>query len=346
VAGLAGAMADRKRWGTWLSALAAVLVLAGLLWFGDVDGVVESLRDVSGPHVAAAFAVVTVAYALRFAKWHLFVRTLGLPVGSSRSLQVFLAGLMMVVTPAKVGEVWKSVLLSHDGIPVARSLPAVGVERLLDLLAVGLLGAVGLALLLDAPWAAALVVAAAVLGVAALRWTALWHRALDWAARRRRLARPAAFLRTAYDGAALLLRTRTLGLGGLIGLTAWTLEGAALWLVLEGLGANVTLPLAIAAFCIGTMAGVISFLPGGLGTAEAGMVAILVAEGVPDGMAAAATILARVATLGYGAAIGAAASLFWPGRRSSPAAQDGGVVDPHRPGGTLEEPLDRAQRPQ
>lgn len=341
-------MADRRRIGAWVSVVAAVLVLVGLLWFGDLDGVLRLLRGVSPWSVLAALGLVTVAYALRFGKWHLFVRTLRLPVGAMRSLQVFLAGLMMVVTPAKVGEVWKSVLLTGDGIPFARSIPAVAMERLLDLLAVSLLAVAGLALLAGAPWAAVVVLVAAVAFVAALRWSRFWHGALDRLARVRILARTADFLRTAYDGATQLLKPRPLAIGGAVGLVAWALEGAALWVLLRGLGAEVALPTAIAAFCLGTLAGVASLLPGGFGTTEAGMVALLVAQGVPSDVAVAATLLARVCTLGYGAAIGALASLAWP--RTSPAeasagsaAQDGGVMDPQGAGDALEQPLDGTQ---
>lgn len=340
-------MTDRRRVGAWLSAIAAVAVLATLLWFGDVGAVLDLLAGASPTHGLAALGLVTLAYALRFGKWHLFVRTLGLPVPAARSLQVFLAGLMMVVTPAKVGEVWKSVLLAGDGIPVARSIPAVAMERLLDLLAVSLLAVAGLAVVAGAPWAAVAVLLAAVAFVLALRLHAFWHGLLDRVARVRRLARPAAFLRTAYDGATRLLTPRPLAIGGGVALVAWTLEGASLWVLLRGLGADVPLATAVAAFCLGTLAGVLSLLPGGFGTTEAGMVALLVSQGVSSELAVAATLLARVCTLGYGAAIGAVASLAWVGPKPGApalATQDGGVVDAEGPGDALEQPLDGPQR--
>lgn len=339
-------MADRRRIGAWLSAVAACAVLVALLVFGDVGGVLDLLAGASGAHVLAALGLVTVAYGLRFGKWHLFVRTLRLDVPTARSLQVFLAGLMMVVTPAKVGEVWKSVLLAGDGIPVARSIPAVAMERLLDLLAVSLLAVAGLAILAGAPWVAVAVLAAAVALVVALRWAHVWHGALDRLGRVRGLTRPAAFLRTAYDGAARLLTPRPLAIGGSVALVAWTLEGASLWVLLRGLGADVPLATAVAAFCLGTLAGVLSLLPGGFGTTEAGMVALLVSQGVSSDQAVAATVLARVCTLGYGAALGALASLVWIRPRAalpSSAADDGRVMDAHRAGDALEQPFDGPQ---
>jgi uncharacterized membrane protein YbhN (UPF0104 family) len=299
-----------------LTAAAAVAILAALLWFGDAGAVLHDLAALSPGVVAAALGLVTVAYALRFAKWHLLVRRLGLPTGPRRSLQVFLSGLMMAVTPAKVGEVWKSVLLQQDGVPVARSLPAVAVERFADLAAVALLAGAGLALVWRQPWVLPLALAAVLAGVAVLRWEALWGRLAG------RIGRFGAFLRTAAGGAKSLLGPGTFGAALLLGVAAWGLEGLALGVLLQGLGAPVPWPTAVAAFSAGTLAGVVSLLPGGLGTTEAGMVGLLVAQGVGHEAAVAATLLGRACTLGYGALLGAVASLVWPVQaRPAPLAE-------------------------
>jgi glycosyltransferase 2 family protein len=328
-------MASRRRIGPWLSVAGALLVLAALLWFGDVGSVLDALSGLSLLRLAAALGLVTVAYALRFGKWHLLVRRLGLPVGPRRSLQVFLSGLMMSVTPAKVGELWKSVLLAQDGIPVGRSLPAVAVERLVDFAAIALLAALGIALVWGLWWVFPLAVVGVVAVGVVLRWRSLWTRLVTWLGRRPRLARPAEFLGTVAEGAHGILAPATVLPALALGIMAWALEGVALGAILEGLGADVSWAVAVAAFCAGTLAGVVSLLPGGLGTTEAGMVGLLVARGVHQDVAVAATLLGRACTLGYGALVGAVVSLLWPA-----AAKDGGVVDAERAGDALEPALD------
>jgi uncharacterized membrane protein YbhN (UPF0104 family) len=334
-------MASRSRFGPWLSAASAVAVLAALLWFGDLGAVADALAGLSLGRVAFALGLVTLAYALRFGKWHLLVRRLGLSVGPRRSLQVFLAGLMMAVTPAKLGELWKSVLMAQDGIPVARSLPAVAVERLVDFAAIALLASLGLALVWGLWWLVPVTVAGVVAVLILLRWRSLWTRLLAWFGRHPRLTRPARFLELVAEGAHVILGPLTILPALALGLTAWGLEGVALWAILDGLGADASWPLAIAAFCAGTLAGVISLLPGGLGTTEAGMVGLLAARGVAHDVAVAATLLGRACTLGYGALVGALSSLLWPS-----AAQDRSVVDAQRAGDALEAALDGPQRGQ
>jgi len=337
-----------RRWRIpgWLTAVAAALVVAALVWFGHVGVVAHDLARLSLPALLWALAVVTCGYALRFVKWHLLAQRLGLRLGAARSVQVFLGGLMMVVTPAKLGDLWKSVLLTQDGITVARSLPAVGLERVLDFAAVCLIAGCGLILVLGQPWLLVLVLAFFGGLLLALHTDALWA----WAERQmRRVARlrPAAhWVETVHQGAKALLHPRVLVPAFLLAVVAWTLEGIALALLLEGLGVHVPTAVAVSAFCIGTVAGVASFLPGGLGPTEAGMVALLVAHGVPSGTAVTATLLARACTLGYGSLLGAVITLLWRKPVTDlPPAQDGGVMDAQRPGDTLEPAFDAPQEP-
>lgn len=343
------AMAARRRIGPWLSVASAVAVLAALLWFGDVGAVLATFARLPANRLAVALGLVTVAYGIRFGKWHFLVRRLELPVGPRRSLQVFLAGLMMAVTPAKLGEVWKSVLLTQDGIPVARSLPAVAVERLVDFAAIVLLAALGVALVWGLWWVVPMAVAGVVAAGVFLRWRSLWTRLVACLGRRRRLARPAEFLGLVAEGAHSILAPQIVlpALG--LGLAAWGLEGLALWAILDGLGVASSWAVAIAAFCAGTLAGVVSLLPGGLGTTEAGMVGLLVARGVAHDVAVAATLLGRACTLGYGALVGALSSLLWPGRARAAraarplAAKDSRIMDAQRAGDPLQPALDGPQ---
>nr|WP_245242752.1 hypothetical protein [Natronococcus sp. JC468] len=56
-------------------------------------------------------------------------------------------------------------------------------------------------------------------------------------------------------------------------------------------------------------------LPGGLAATEASMVSALVALGYPEAVAAAATVVVRVGTLRYAAALGTAVFLAYEGTR-------------------------------
>ena len=66
----------------------------------------------------------------------------------------------------------------------------------------------------------------------------------------------------------------------------------------------IPLTFAMFVYAMAMLAGAISFMPGGLGGAEAVMVGLLVWKGMPGADAIAATVLIRLATLWYAVAVG------------------------------------------
>jgi uncharacterized protein (TIRG00374 family) len=60
-----------------------------------------------------------------------------------------------------------------------------------------------------------------------------------------------------------------------LGLAGWSAEVLATWLVLDGLGADVGLAAAAFVFAFGMLVGGLPIFPGGVGGAEATMVACL-----------------------------------------------------------------------
>ena len=68
-----------------------------------------------------------------------------------------------------------------------------------------------------------------------------------------------------------------------------------------------------------TIAGALSFLPGGLGVTEAGMLALLakLGTGTGEGVAAAATFVTRLCTLWFAVVVGLVALVLFARRKHS-----------------------------
>ncbi len=297
---------------TAVLAAVALVVLATALWRSDPRAAARQLVSVPAADIGLVLGLVLLAYALRFAKWHLFLVRLGTGVPLGRSAAVFTSGLLMVVTPAKVGEVWKAFALQEtDQVPLPRTIGAIALERITDLLAIAALALLGAAALGLAPWVAVLALLLFLAGILLLRWRRPWLTLLAWLEARRPGAKAVAFLHALYLDTASLLSFGTLAVGGALALVAWALEGLALWAILGALGVTADPVWAVGVFAAGSIAGGLSVLPGGVGTAEAGMVALLVAGGVASATAFAATLLVRLLTLGFGAALGGVCYAFW-----------------------------------
>ena len=93
--------------------------------------------------------------------------------------------------------------------------------------------------------------------------------------------------------------------GTVLSVVAWGAEALAFFWILNWMGAEVPIAFAVFVYAIAMLAGALSFMPGGLGGAEAVMTALLVWKGMPSADAIAATILIRLATLWFAVGIGA-----------------------------------------
>src|SRR5262245_16288056 len=88
-------------------------------------------------------------YLLRWLKWDYYLRrmSMGQGVSYTDSGLLFTSGMVMAVTPGKVGEVLKSYLLKRlNGTAISASAPIVLAERITDGLAMLLLMGFGLTL--------------------------------------------------------------------------------------------------------------------------------------------------------------------------------------------------------
>ena len=219
---------------------------------------------------------------------------------------MFLAGFALTVTPGKLGEAVKAVLLrgSHR-ISMAKTAPIVIAERVTDLVALLLLALVGV---FDYDVDPRFLIAGAVLVVGGLVVVSVDPVAQGGDRDRGAAAGPAAVRAPARrcarphgDPARAACRC-SIATG--LATISWFFECLAFYFVVNGFpGAHIGLQGATFFYAATTVAGALSFLPGGLGVTEAGMLALLVRwAGIEKGAAAAATFVTRVATLWFAVA--------------------------------------------
>lgn len=299
-------------------ALGAVVALA-LAATASVRETLDALarfRWRLGPAIVLA---VGVSWALRFAKWHFYLRCLEIPLAWWPSLQVFLAGFTMAISPGKLGEVLKAILVRERvGTPVVRTASAVMAERLTDVAGLVLLGGLGVTALPHGPLLLGGLALALVVAVVALQAPAVSRPAQRLLPGR--LVEP---VRLFVHGGRALLAPRALAVALALSIVAWFLECLAFALILDGLAVPLPLRSATFVYAFASLAGAVSMLPGGLGVAEGSLTALLAGLGTPLPEAAAGTLLVRAATLWLAVALGVVtvAAAF----RRSAAPQRAGV---------------------
>ena len=285
-----------------------VFVYAAFALYRGIHEIGESLSRFTWSAFAIACALAFGNYLTRFLKWEFYLARLDIRgVPKLDSLLTFLSGLVLTVTPGKVGEVFKSLVLyqTHD-VPVARTAPIVLAERLTDVLGIVILIVAGSASFPGGlVWAGAgsILVVGVLVAVSSDRFfqmlIGLFERGPERARKLAPKVREAwASLRTMTTPGALVVPT-------LLSILAWFLEGLALWVILRGFAETTPLMMACFFYATATLAGALIPVPGGLGVTEGTLEEQLHHFGnVSTATSTSAMILVRFATLWFAVLVG------------------------------------------
>jgi uncharacterized membrane protein YbhN (UPF0104 family) len=286
----------------------AIAVFAAFSIYADVAKLGDRLAQFAPRAVLGALVLAAGNYVIRFVRWQLYLGRVGVTAPIRTSLLVFVSGFAMSVTPGKLGELVKALLLREAaGADPARVAPVVIAERATDLVALVILGLVGVATYgVALPMVAAAGAVTAAL-MALLAWRRAAHAVIALVGRVPRLGRIAPRLLDSYDHMELLVRPWPLAWATALGTAAWLCECLGFALIVNGFpGARVEIGLATLIYAATTVAGALSFLPGGLLVTEASMTLLLVASahGLDRPAAVGATILTRLCTLWFAVVLG------------------------------------------
>jgi len=296
--------------------ISVILAIAGYVLAVALSGG-EGAVGLSAVSINTWLAVLSLSlvnYLARFWRWQWYMETLsGVKLPMRRHLLIYFSGFAMTTTPGKAGEIIRSLYLKPHGISITHSVIGLFVERLIDLVAVLLLAAYALASFEYAAlrYSALVIVAVVLIMLPLLHVATLWR----W------IESKAVVLPGPLPGltikicqmvasSATILRNRQLYGGLLIGLVSWFSEGLGFYVLLQSLDVNMSMPMAVGVYSTGMLAGAVSFMPGGLGGAEAAMGLLLVALGVDKSTAVVATVVCRLATLWFAVVLGLLSCLW------------------------------------
>lgn len=296
--------AARKRVGAWLPWAGVLALLALLVAAVHLSALIGALRHANLWLLIPILGCSLLAMALRGVRWHLLLRAIDAPNTLPDSLILFTAAQAAQLVPG--GLLLLPVLQrSQFGTLVRRSAPTILVQDILFGLLVLPAALPGVLAYHPAAW---LLVADLI--ITAGTGLALWQRrALRWGLR---LARRIPVLHERMRGLTevqesfvAVATSRTALWGAMLDMGAIGLAGLGILLSLRAVGViHLSWVNSVAIYALGTAAGTLSALPGGIGANEDVSALVLAHMGVMVGRAAAATLLFRAVTLVLRTAIG------------------------------------------
>ena len=285
--------------------LTALGYLALSMWAGWSE-FVHAVSAVGVIGTAIALGLSLVNYLLRFFRWQNYLRLLGHKVPWRPSLRIYMSGFALATTPAKAGEMVRSIFLKRFGMTYPESLAAFFAERLCDLCAIVVLAAIGLSAHATAQ---PIVIGCGAILVAILLTlhNRRWLERLDTLGHRLKWRRLREFWVSVIEMVMQFRRCFALPVMSysmLLSVLAWGAEAYSFYLVATWMGADLSLTEALFIFAFSTLVGALSFLPGGLGGTEAVMISLLLLNGMPEPQAIVCTLFIRVTTLWFAVALG------------------------------------------
>jgi uncharacterized protein (TIRG00374 family) len=310
----------------------AVFILLGIgLWLGLKDNeprdIINAIGQIGWSGLILVCSLSLINYFLRYIRWRYLLTILGDKTGFLDGMLCYVAGFALTTTPGKAGEAVRCIYLKErHNVPHPHTLSALLSERASDALAGALLASVAFYTFQNNDIRTiGIVFTAAIFSIILLlNQPALLTRLLAPLQNQpvKVLQKFVAAIPLFLQRSATLLSIKPLGAGTLIGFVSWSAEAYGFaWLAIQ-LGGEASIWLYMSIFAIGMIAGAISFLPGGLGTAEAAMYLLLIATGMDSASAVIVTLVCRLATLWFAILLGLLAVL-WLGKSSTETGDSG-----------------------
>ena len=311
-----------KALGTFALGLGLIYLLLGYAGPGETWAVIKKAEPF---WLAVAAVTFTISILARAVRWDLLLRPMEYRGGVRGLLGIYMVSLFLsYVLPARVGDLARPYMAGKRfDLSIGKALASVALERVFDLLAVALAVLLALAYLpraMEAAWVLRGVVVLALMVVLAIlvllvsyryeaRLAALVIRIASTvqmgyvtAIGRRSSSLLGAFNRGLRE---MTLTRRSMVPIASISLLVWGAELATSYLVLLSLGVTASLPAFILAISIGVAFATLPLTPGGLGSYELGVTAVLTMGGVPGASALAFSLTDHIFKYAYILAFGA-----------------------------------------
>ncbi|RTZ43189.1 flippase-like domain-containing protein [Candidimonas sp. SYP-B2681] len=285
--------------------LITVLYVGTLVWVDSRNQVFSQLPDVLQALPALA-ALSMLSYVLRYLRWHWLLRRAGHALPWAKGFLAYLTGFAFTATPGKVGELVRIRYFLRAGVAPATVIAAFVYERAFDLIAVLLLAT--LAVQQTDVFAYVLAFVVIFLGiVVAVACNPKWLGKVSAHLRLRRFSRLSRITRTlgqGFSGARRWLNPIDMLVSLGFGILAWTVVSIAFGWLLQEVGISIPGLAALAIYPLAMLAGAASMLPGGVGSTEITIIALLAVYAVPFNLATLVAVGIRFATIWFSVVCG------------------------------------------
>ena len=299
----------------FLSIAIAALIYLVFMIYVDYEKVLSSFKNFNWYLLPILLLLSFGNYVSRFFKWEYYLKIIDVKLHKLDSLSIFMSGLIMSVTPGKMGELLKSYLVKQvNGTSISKTAPIVFAERATDFLSLTIMALTG-AYFYDYGKNIIIIIGLIILtGLIIISNKKLFYKIISLFSNISFISKHILKIRTAYDSSSKLLSITPLLLMTLLSMVSWGFECLGYYLILTNFKIGIDVLWAFFSYSFATIVGALSMLPGGLGVTEGSLTLMLVQKGLSEHNAFAATFIVRAVTLWFAVLVGAISVLFYQKR--------------------------------
>ena len=296
------------------------LAAAGLIYllfslYADFDKVLKAFSLFNWFLLPLLLLLSFSNYFTRFLKWDFYLRLLKVKIKKIDSFSVFMSGLIMSVTPGKMGELLKAYLVKQiTGEPISKTAPIIFAERITDFLSLIFIGLIGGYVY---NFGRAIIIAVGIFFVIvtiALTNKNIGEAIINYFSKIKFIKKYTEHAKSAYESSYQMLQLKPLMQMSVLSLVAWFFECLGYYLILTNFHVEISLLWASFSYAFATIVGAISMLPGGLGVTEGSLTLLLQQKHYSLDIAFASTFLIRIVTLWFAVLVGIVSVLLYQKR--------------------------------
>jgi glycosyltransferase 2 family protein len=279
----------------WTFAIISVCIYVILIVLGDINSIKNNIQKFSWKYLIFAIGFFLLAILIRIIRWNFWFHKIDPSVSRRASTLFYLSGLAFSITPGRVGEAIRSYFIKRDhGTTQSKTVPLVLVERFYDL--IGLLVVLGITLIFVDFNKTIMIIPITLVSVffVLTQKKSVMKKILLKVSKIKFLSRFAPNAEESADTLYQMFHFKNFIPSTLLGSLLVFIDILGAYMIILGLLIGLDLAKSTLIISVSVIAGALSFIPGGLGVQEGGLLGLMTIDGVEYSKALVFVILYRI----------------------------------------------------
>lgn len=299
----------------FISIAIAAIIYLGFTIYADYEKVLLSFAKFNWLLLPVLLVLSLGNYVTRFVKWEYYIKKIEVKLHKIDSFSIFMSGLVMSVTPGKMGELLKSYLVKQvNGTSISKTAPIVFAERATDFLSLTIMALIGAYYFNYGKNIALIIGAFLIVGIIIISNKTIFDKLMIIFSKIKFISKHINKIQTAFDSSSKLLALTPLVSMTALSIISWGFECFGYYLIIKSFYSDINIFWSFFSYSFSTIVGALSMLPGGLGVTEGSLTLMLVHQGLKESDAFAATFITRAVTLWFAVLVGIISVLFYQKR--------------------------------